>query len=624
MNLKTILYIYLFVTLSNHSFAQDKKPVKDSTNLYEKLEGYSKKRKSTKFLHKLIFKSTKKKIDTTSAQIIKEDLTAYDGKIIRNISIQSHDPFGFSFKDSTETANSWLEKTGNTIHAKTKKFTIRNFLLFKKNEPFDILKMEESKRLLRSQNYIRSVEITLKNIGKASDSVDVFVEVLDSWSLIPKFNFSGKKNTLRLKDRNFLGYGHQFDNSITNRLTDGKNAYNLRYFIPNFKNTFINTAVGYNINLDGFYGKYFNINRPFYSPLARWAGGLYFDEQYRQEPLLNDVLEQNLQAFKYQSQDVWLGHSFKLFEGNSKKERTTNLISAARVLRVDFKEMPSIDYDSIRYFSSETFYLGTFGISSRQFIQDSYIFRDGITEDVPVGTIYAITGGLQHKNQKDRVYLGARISHGNYFDWGYLSTNFEYGTFINKGQTQQTVYSFQANYFTNLIPLGEKWKMRQFLKPQFLVGTNRLNSIGDRLTLDENNRFQGVDGDNEQRQNSAGIPGFRSDLTGTKKYLLSTQTQFYSPWEVLGFRLNPYVNFTAGVLGEEGVNVGKSRLYTAFGLGFIIRNDYLVFSSFQLSFSYYPSIPGQGDHIFDTNSFETEDFGFQNFELGKPRPVWYN
>ncbi len=623
MCLKKFAFIIFFSFCHSLVVAQENETKQDSTNMFQKIEDYSKKRKSTKFIHKLIFKSTNKKPSKQSKQI-KQNFQNFEGKIIRLINIQSHDPFGFSFTDSTETANSWLEKTGNNIHIRTKNFTIRNFLLIKKNTPLDILLLLESERLVRSQNFIRSIEIKVKDAGMSKDSVDVFINVLDSWSLIPKIDISNSKNKFRLKDRNFLGFGHEFNNSITNRLDDGKNGYDLRYKIPNFKNTFINTSVGYNIDLNGYYSKYFNIERSFYSPLTRWAGGIYLDEQYRKEVLLNEDLILREQNFKYQSQDIWAGHSFKLFKGNSYKERTTNFISSARFLHVDFKDAPSIEYDSIRYFSSEAFYMGSIGVTSRQFVQDEYIFRDGITEDVPVGTVYAITGGVQHKNQKNRVYLGAKISHGNYFSWGYLSTNFEYGTFINNGQTQQTAYSFQANYFTNLISLGEKWKMRQFVKPQFLIGTNRLNAIGDRLSIDENNQFIGVYGNAEQRENSAGIPGFNSRLTGTKKYVLSFQAQFYSPWDVLGFRLNPFFNFTSALLGDEGTSITKSRLYTSLGVGFIVRNDFLVFKSFQFSLSYYPFIPGQGTNVFDTNSFSTEDFGFQNFQLGKPTTVWYN
>jgi hypothetical protein len=624
MKLKAAIYICLCFGFYSQNFAQDTIRKKDTTNVYVKLEDYSKKRKTTKFLHRLIFKSTNKKPSVSTQKVKKQNLTSFEGMIIRQVNILSHDPFGYSFNDSTDTANSWLEKTGNNIHVKTKPYTIRNFLLIKKHQPLDILKLEESKRLLRSQNFIRSVEITVKNVANTKDSVDVFIDVLDSWSLIPKVNISTSKNSLKLKDRNFLGFGHQFENGFTNRLEDGKNGYDFKYSIPNFKYTFFTTSIGYNIDVNGHYVKYFTVDRPFYSPLTKWAGGINIDETFRRELFLDEELIANEQNFKYQTQDFWLGHSFNFFKGTTNKERTTNLISAVRFLNLNFKDAPTTEFDSIGYFSDETFFLGSLGVASRQFMQDSYIFRDGITEDVPVGTIYAITGGVQHKNGKNQLYLGAKISHGNYFSWGYLSTNFEYGTFLNNGQTEQTAYSFQANYFTNLIALGEKWKLRQFIKPQFLIGTNRVNSIGDRLTIDENNRFPGVYGNNDQRENSGGIQGFNSGLLGTKKYVLSVQTQFYSPWEVLGFRLNPFTNITSALLGNEETSIAKSKLYSSVGVGVIVRNDFLVFSSFQLSFSYYPSIPGQGTNIFDTNSFSTEDFGFQNFQVGRPTPVWYN
>lgn len=220
--------------------------------------------------------------------------------------------------------------------------------------------------------------------------------------------------------------------------------------------------------------------------------------------------------------------------------------------------------------------------------------------------------------------MGVRATHGNYFNWGFLSTNFEIGTFLDHGHMEQTTFSLQANYFTNLISLGNNWKMRQFIKPQVLIGTNRLASEGDRLTIDRTNKFRGVYENNFDFKEGAGIDGFDSDLMGTKKYVLSLQTQLYSPWQLWGFRLNPYINLSAAMLGNEGSSLLKSKLYSSVGAGFIIRNDYLVFSSFQLSFSFYPNIPGQGHNIFKANAFETDDFGFQNFDLGKPTPVWYN
>ncbi len=363
---------------------------------------------------------------------------------------------------------------------------------------------------------------------------------------------------------------------------------------------------------------------PFYSALARWAGGIYFDEQYRKEYIHNGDPEPQLQDFKYLTQDVWGGHAYQLFKGNSEKERTTNFITSLRYLHVDYKERPTAAYDPVGYFANESFYLGSMGIASRQFIKDDYIFRDGTIEDVPVGTVYAVTGGYQRKNERNRMYVGVKASHGNYFNWGFLSTNFEIGSFIDNNHLEQTTISLQANYFTKLISLGKEWKMRQFVKPQILIGTNRLESEGDRLTIDHNNKFRGVYDHNFDLKNGAGIRGFESDVMGTKKYVLSLQTQFYSPWDLWGFRLNPYLNFSAAALGNEGTAITNSKVYSSFGAGFIIRNDYLVFSSFQVSFSFYPQIPGHGDNIIKTNAFETDDFGFQSFDLGKPKPVWYN
>jgi hypothetical protein len=87
--------------------------------------------------------------------------------------------------------------------------------------------------------------------------------------------------------------------------------------------------------------------------------------------------------------------------------------------------------------------------------------------------------------------------------------------------------------------------------------------------------------------------------------------------------LNPYLNYSVALLGNAKSGLIEGKVYSKIGIGFIINNDYLVFSSFQISISYYPSIPGYGEHIFKTNSFETTDFGFQDFELAKPRTVIY-
>lgn len=184
--------------------------------------------------------------------------------------------------------------------------------------------------------------------------------------------------------------------------------------------------------------------------------------------------------------------------------------------------------------------------------------------------------------------------------------NFEAGTYFHQSKTYQTAFLFESNYFTKLYRIG-RWKLRQFVNPKLVIGINRDNIIGDELNINEIN----------------GLAGFNSALYGTSKALLSLQTQTYSPHALWGFRLNPFFNYSIAVLGNSDVAMTKSKPYSKITLGLLVSNDYLVFSSFQLSLSYYPSIPLQGDNVFKTNTFETTDYGLQSFELAKPRVVDY-
>lgn len=621
--MKHSLLIFVLGFLCLPLWAQDTKPSKDSTQVYKKIETYSKKRKFTKTLHRLIFRPTAGQHRKSSKKAEKKNFAPYEGKIIRNILIETLDPFGFSVTDTSQTANSWLEKTGNKVHLKSKELAIRNYLLIKENAVMDTLLVSESARLLRAHNFIREVNISTHFVSEAKDSVDITIRTLDSWSLIPKGSFSATKTKLSLRERNFIGLGHEFKVGYGKRHDDGNDAMEFNYSVPNFKNTFINATGRYAIDFDKYTDKLIAVDRPFYSPYARWAGGVFLGERYLGRALPNDTLAFVNQNFKFLAQDYWAGHSIRLFKGRSERERTTNFISSARVLLVDYRETPTIEYDSIGFFSDERFYLAALGISSRQFVEDSYIFRDGPTEDVPVGTEYSITGGVQNKNHKNRMYLGGKASYGNYFKWGFLSLDFEIGSFFDGSISEQTAFSFQANYFSGLWTLNDKWKMRQFIKPQFTIGINRLDSFADRLSLNEDAPFNGVYGNLYIEPNNGKIQGFDSDMVGTQKYILALQTQFYSPWQFLGFRFNPFVNITTGMLTNGHGSFIRNRAYSSFGVGCIIRNDYLMIRSFQISFAYYPQMPGQGNNIFKTNAFETDDFGFQDFQIGKPRTIMY-
>ncbi|HEX8563407.1 MAG TPA: hypothetical protein VF676_10550 [Flavobacterium sp.] len=576
----------------------------DSVPIYRKIETYSQKRKFTKFLHGLIFEPVTPKTLKARKRDQRKRFRAYQGKIIRHINITTLDPFGYSESDTVSKPRQRASKIGNALHLKSKDLTIWNLLLIKKNKPFDSLLVKESERLIRSQRYVRRVLITPVKVSK--DSVDIDIRVLDSWSLIPDFSTSASRTTYGLTERNFLGFGHQVETRYMKKLGTDDDAFSSRYTIPNIMNTYIRTTLTYQKDLDNNYVKSLNIERPFFSPFARWAGGLHVGQEFRHDTLPEADYNYSRQNFKHNVFDMWGGHSYQVFKGDSEDDRTTNLITTARYYQLRFIESPTIAYDSVDFYSNERSWLFGIGIASRQYIEDRYLFNYGIIEDVPIGKSAGITLGFQEKNNIRRPYLGARLILGKYYDWGYLSSNFEYGTYLNNGTTHQSAFSFQSNYFTHLIETG-KWKFRQFFKAGVIIGANRQASQGDQLTLNDN----------------TGLEGFRSALYGTKKIVLSLQTQSYAPWDAWGFRLNPYFNYSVGMLGNSGTGFSKSKPYSKISIGLLISNDYLVFSTFQLSISYFPVIPNEGENLFKTNAYNTEDFGFQDFELAKPRTVLY-
>lgn len=605
INLK-LLFCVLIMFSYQLSFAQENQKEKDSSKMYRDIEKYSKKRKFTKFIYKLIFEpvAEQKVIKSSFQKIRKPDYVQYEGKIIRDIKITTLDPFGYSDVDSTRVPNNFITKAGNSLHLKTKNIAIRNLLLIKKNKPLDSLLVKESERLVRSQRYIRSITSHIKLVSQ--DSVDVFIRVLDSWSSVPDFSISSTKSKFYLTEKNFLGIGHEFSNSYTNSLTSNKNGYSSSYFIPTILNTFITARLNYAIDIDGNYARLISLERPFYSPYARWGAGIFIGQNLDKILSLNKDQIPEIQNAKYNFQDYWAGHSYQIFKGNSEYNRATNFITSGRYFSKNYVEKLFVNEDSLNIYAGEKLYLIGLGISSRKFTQDKYIFNFNTVEDIASGFVYNLTTGYQKKYNNYQFYAGARIAIGSYFEFGYLSGNLEYGTFVNNGKTNQSTSSLKLVYFTNLQEIAN-WKFRGFIKPQVIIGNNRLDSDNDRLTLN----------------GSTGITGFRSEgLFGTKKLLTTIQIQGYSPWRIIGFRLNPYLSYTAGMLGNKDNGFERSKLYSQIGLGIIISNDYLIFNSFQLSFSFFPNIPS-GNSIFKTNSISTSDFGLQNFEISKPVLVDY-
>jgi hypothetical protein len=607
---KSFILVFVSGILTVSAFAQQTAVKSDSTHLYKDIETYSKRNKFNTFMYRLIFKpiaiiskkGVKKKV---YKKLIQKPYSTFQGKIIRKISIVTLDPFGYVVNDTTKAVQNGLTKAGNYLHVKTQIIAIRNLLLIRENEPFNSFFVKESERLIRIQKFVHDVYFYVASAGPKSDSVDIFIRELDTWSINPQLDISTSRIKIDITDKNFLGLGHEFQNVFSRNISTGISAFRTNYFIPNIVTTYINSNLHYEVDGYGNIRRSLAFERPFYSPYAKWAGGISFATQVKKDSVavLNPLFVPLNLEFK--TLDLWGGKAIQISKGTTEDELATNLIFSARYLRIRYLKKPTDINDPLQIYSDEDFYLTAIGISTRKYVQDKYIFKYGIIEDVPVGKVIELTGGSQFRNSSWRPYLGMRFSFGNYNEWGYLSTNIEFGTFFHESHSEQGVITFGVNYFTGLFEIG-KWKFRQFIKPQVTIGINRFSY--DSLTLNDGH----------------GIDGFNSTgLSGTNRLLFMLQTQSYSPWNFIGFHFGPFLVCSVGMLGDAISGFNNRKLYSQIGFGVLIKNENLVFNTFQISISFYPLIPGNGQDIYKMNSFSTTDFGFRDFEIGKPLPVIY-
>jgi hypothetical protein len=601
-----LLFIFSFL-ISYLAFPQQTTVKKDTTRLYRKIETYSKQKKSTSLLYSLVFKpvasnpAKKKKY----RKLIVKPYSAFEGKIIRRINIETLDPFGYSIIDTIAAPQSFLAKTGNNLHIKSLPITIRNLLLIRKNQVFDSLLVKESERLVRTKEYLLDVSFYVSSTAIKSDSVDIFIRAIDKWSLIPQGSASFSSFSAGLTDNNFLGLGHTFQGIYGKDYGKGIHSFSTNYTIPNIKNSYVGVKLHYDMLEHVNFNRQLAIDRPFYSPFTKWAAGVNIVQQFRYDSLKTANLLLIPQRIRFNLQDYWAGNAIQLYKGNSEYVRTTNFVSAVRFLRINYLEKPEESLDSLHRYANENLYLASIGISTRKYVQDRYIFKFGITEDVPIGKALSLTGGYQFRNSIVRPYLGARVSFGNYYPWGYLSTNMEYGTYFAASHPQQGILSAGLIYFTGLTEIG-KWKFRQFVKPQISLGTNM--SAYDTLTMN--------DGHGQDGLKAAG-------LSGTGRLLLVLQTQAYAPWNLIGFRFGPFLNLTFLDMIGDTSDLGKNKLYSQIGIGLLIKNENLLLNAFQLSIAFYPVMPGRGPNTIRTNSFRTTDLSFKDFEIGKPDIVHF-
>jgi hypothetical protein len=302
--------------------------------------------------------------------------------------------------------------------------------------------------------------------------------------------------------------------------------------------------------------------------------------------------------------DAWMGRSFKLFFGDQQLRERARFVVALRHTRQTFYNRDRSVTDSTnQLFQNTRPTLFSIGYSNRRYQRDLLIYGFGRTEDVPVGDLAAFIYGKDPAELGQRKYIGVKFSRARYLKAGYLYTLVNVGTYLKDVAAEQGIFSTEDNYFTPLHGLGRGWYARHFLNLKFAWGFNRFQ-----------NEYLNISG-------NEGIPGIYSDeLRGTRKLVVGVETVFFSPVNVLGFRIAPFVFANVGWTTFNGQKLLSHAPYQGYGIGFRFRNENLTFNTFQVRFSFYSGIPDV-TQPFRVGFEGISPLRFRDFDISAPEIV---
>lgn len=493
------------------------------------------------------------------------DFSRVEGRVIRNITVERLNPFGRTIYQDEGTSSGNMGEFLNNTHTTTREFIVRNYLLFSGGDTISAFRLSESERLLRQLTFIDDARIIVIPVDDTYSDIHIITK--DVYSLGVSFSLDGlQAGKIDFFERNLFGIGHELILSIPYDYNkDYPPGFGASYKAVNIGKSLIDGTLSYY----NAFGKEFydaTLYRKFLTTLTKYAGGFSIRQTYTTEDL--DTLEVP-QPLEYNNLDVWGGRSFLISEDNR-----TRAVFSARYINNNVFRRPEISGNSYRSLQKYNLYLGSVSISTQEYYKTSLIYNYGRNEDIAIGWMFQVVAGKELSEFKDRDYYGVETSFGGFNrNFGYIYARGAISTFTQDLVTEQGMLQVQAKYISNLKAKG-RYKNRFFADLDYTHGFRRYED--EFLTISD----------------KRGIRGFRNDSIMTNERLaLSFEAVSFTPINVYGFKFVFFGFADIVMVGKDMSYTGLNRFISEIGIGIRIRNDNLIFNTFQLRIAYFPSPP---------------------------------
>ena len=566
------------------TFHPDDEILSDTKRLYDTIRKKAARREWTKKLYDMLIVENKQDEAFEKREIdqVFNPFKKFSGKIIDSISIQRLEVFGPTLSDTSHETQEWYKDFGNFIHFPTNKSIIRENLLFTEKDTVDPTLLADNERVIRNLRFVKDARIMVRRVPGSKDKVHLTILTQDQWS--KGFNVdmqSINAGTIELYDNNIFGIGHKLQgNVIFDYLKTGNPGIESFYRVSNFRGTFINGRFYY---MNAFETDRFGLElgRNFYSYKTKHVGGF---KMYKTKTESNiqkiDTTLTNVDL-NYVEHDVWYGHAFRLPAKNGIFKKRTRLVLSARYDRERFIEGPEVTERYNYKFHDNHMVLGSISFSRENFYESELIYGYGKTEDIPVGDLFTYTFGWEADEFFKRYYSGIEVKHGHFFNnFGYLSSSLKVGGFIYQNEFEQGAFDFQAKYISKLLYVND-YRVRQFFDLHYTRGINRFPE--DYIEFDRYADIRGYD---------------NPDLHGKKKLVFRSETVAFSDIFYYGFRFAFFGFLDVGFMGSSNNFVLNNPIQPGIGFGLRMRNENLVFKTFQIRLGYYPSLSNGDNFLF--------------------------
>ncbi len=508
--------------------------------------------------------STKVNINGKNDAAFKE----YSGVRIRKIIINKLNVFGSNINNPASNDNRKIYNVFNNTHLNTNDRIIRNNLLFSEGDTISSLVLSENERLLRNLPYIQDARIVVTPISDVE--ADIVVYTKDVYSIGAAYSYKGlKQGTASVFDKNILGTGHEFGIQVPyNSQLSNSPGFGIHYTANGIGKSFI-IANSFFLNTlrEKSYGM--SLSRSLFSATTKYAGGISL--KHMQTTVDFDTMNVP-HPIRYFLQDYWLQRSFLL-----DRRKVSRIIIGARYINNNVFDRPFILQDSYHYLQNYKLFLGSVSYSIQKFYKTNLIYSYGRTEDIPYGGMIRFTAGREFNEFEtfhQRTYLGGELAYGKSFEGlGYMYASTGIASYLNGAQTKQGLISANITYFSNLLPLGRNL-IRNFFYLNYTRGFDR--NRDEHLYLSSDNYF----------------PGFRNDsLWGSQRLSMCIESVLFSPVNLYGFRFAFFSFADFSLLTGKGQLPANRVTLSGLGLGIRVRNDNLVFNTFQLRIGFFPNPP---------------------------------